>query len=95
MTLNQAKKARLLRVGSMADLLNAFRGYGRVLEAREAHDHKARTSTFNVLFDIHGKKIRCMRRADGVMFVNCAGETALVGQSVPAIRKAVALALRK
>jgi hypothetical protein len=77
----------------MNDCIESFRGYGRVLEAREEQQRSGGT-TWNILFNIHDKTVRVLKRNDGVLFVNCAGRTALLTRSLVNLRTSVALALR-
>ena len=81
------------RACSMNDVENAFRGYMRIASAKE-HASTKGTSSWDIELVGHDKRVRIVKRADGLMFVNCAGRTALVSRSIRALRTEVSKALR-
>jgi hypothetical protein len=77
-----------MRNNTLAACLDAFRGYGKVLSQTEAPHH------WSTVMDIHGTVINIACRSDGVLFVNCAGRTALMTGSVQALRASLPKVLR-
>lgn len=86
------KRPRVHLVNSMTECLAAFRGIATVQEAREEHSRSG--CTFRIVADYHGKRFMVHRRTDGVLFVNCAGRTAIVSRNVLLMQRQVIAALR-
>lgn len=73
---------------TVQDVENALRGYARLVKI------DPQRAGFSAVFSVHDKPVRITKRADGVLFVNCGGRTALLTKNVRVLRAEIALALR-
>lgn len=79
-------KPYIPHLNGAADIINAFRGTCRVLEAQERRSKAGLYS--RVVLQYHKHRVCVTRRHDGVLFVN-AGRVALMSKSLSKIRTEV------